>query len=102
MRGSGINQGPVWSRDGARLAFTSNRSGSFGIWSVPIRNGREDGAPTQLKADIGDVGLVGFTAMGSLLDEQKIGIGISSPWISIRRAVCCAAPRLVLPIPTSD
>lgn len=73
VRGSGINQGPVWSRDGARLAFTSNRSGSFGIWSVPIRNGREDGAPTQLKADIGDVGLVGFTAMGSLLYEQKIG-----------------------------
>ena len=73
VSGSAVNSGAIWSRDGARLAFKSNRSGTLGIWSVPIRNGRDDGPPTLLKPEVGDVGLIGFTATNSLLYEQRIG-----------------------------
>ncbi len=73
VRGPGINMSPVWSRDGGSLVFKSNRSGTFGVWSVPVRNGQGDGASTQLKADIGDGELIGFSATGSLLYQQHIG-----------------------------
>lgn len=68
----GINGSPVWSRDGTRLVFKSNRSGTFGIWSVPVHNGQRDGPPTLVKADVGDGELIGFTAAGSLLFEQHL------------------------------
>ncbi len=67
----GINASPVWSRDGTRLVFKSDRSGTIGIWSVPVRNGLSIGPPTKLKADVGDGALIGFTAAGSLLFEQR-------------------------------
>lgn len=69
---TGINASPVWSRDGTRLVFKSNRSGTFGIWSVPVRDGQGDGPPALLKAEVGDGELVGFTAAGSLLFEQHL------------------------------
>ncbi len=69
----GIHASPVWSRDGGRLVFKSNRSGSFGIWSVPVRNGHDEGPPTLLKTDAGNVDLIGFSVTGSLLYGQSIG-----------------------------
>ena len=69
----GVNASPIWSRDGSRLVFKSDRSGSFGIWSVTFRNGRADGPPTRLKADVGDVDLIGFTATASLLYAHRSG-----------------------------
>jgi Tol biopolymer transport system component len=73
-RAPGINASPVWSRDGSRLVFMSDRSGTLGIWSVAVRNGRGDGSPTRLKADVGDIALIGFDATGSLLYEHTIGM----------------------------
>ncbi len=73
VRAPGINASPVWTRDGGRLAFVSNRSGTMGIWSVAIKDGHSDGAPALLRADVGDGELVGFTATGALLYNQRIG-----------------------------
>ena len=73
VRAPGINASPVWTRDGGRLAFESNRSGTMGIWSVAVKDGHSDGAPALLKADVGDGELVGFTATGALLYNQRIG-----------------------------
>jgi Tol biopolymer transport system component len=69
----GVNASPVWSPDGSRLVFKSNRSGSFGIWSIAVRDGRGEGSPTLLKADAGDIDLLGFTATGSLLHCHRSG-----------------------------
>ena len=73
VRAPGINASPVWTRDGGRLAFVSNRSGTMGIWSMAIKDGHSDGSPALLKADVGDGELVGFTATGALLYNQRIG-----------------------------
>ena len=39
---------PGWSRDGSKLAFTSDRDGLFHIWVAPIANGRPAGPARQL------------------------------------------------------
>ncbi len=38
---------PVWSPDGKRIAFTSDRSGSFDVWMMPA----DGGVPTRLTFD---------------------------------------------------
>jgi Tol biopolymer transport system component len=65
VSGSGVNEAPFWSADGRRLVFTSDRSGSFGVWSVPVENGRAAGAPTLLKADVGRTEPIGLSRSGS-------------------------------------
>jgi Tol biopolymer transport system component len=55
-----------WSRDGARLLFTSDRTGPVGLWSLPFSNGKVQGPPERLYADIGRNASLGVTASGSL------------------------------------
>ncbi|HVT44544.1 MAG TPA: protein kinase [Thermoanaerobaculia bacterium] len=42
-----INWRPIWSRDGAHLYFSSNRSGSMNLWRAPLdqRSGKAAGEP---------------------------------------------------------
>ena len=44
-----------WAPDGGSLFFASDRTGSFGIWTVAIDNGQPRGAPRLVKADIGAI-----------------------------------------------
>jgi len=69
----GINSSPVWSGDGAHLVFTSDRSGTFGLWSVGMRDGQRSGSPVLLKPSIGNVTLHGFTSAGTLVYSQATG-----------------------------
>jgi len=39
LDGEGSNAYPVWSRDGTRVLFASNRSGDWDIWAVPPGGG---------------------------------------------------------------
>jgi Tol biopolymer transport system component len=41
-----------WTPDGDRLVFASDRTGSFGIWSLGIKDGKANGMPQWLKGDI--------------------------------------------------
>lgn len=73
VKAPGINQAPVWTRDGARIVFKSDRSGNFGLWSIAVRDGKADGPLELVKADVGDIAPIGFTGAGSLLYTQQIG-----------------------------
>jgi Tol biopolymer transport system component len=41
-----------WAPDGKRLIFASDRTGSYGIWSVAIKDGKASGAPQWIKGDL--------------------------------------------------
>jgi Tol biopolymer transport system component len=56
-----------WAPDGASLLFATNRSGAFGLWSVPIVDGQSRGAARQLRSNIGTSWSLGVTTSGSLL-----------------------------------
>jgi Tol biopolymer transport system component len=55
-----------WSPDGQHLLFTSNRSGSFGLWALPVADGKPRGTPTLVKPDTSSIWSVGLTASGTM------------------------------------
>jgi Tol biopolymer transport system component len=57
---------PLWTADGSRLVFMSNRSGNPALWSVAIEAGRAAGAPVMVKANTGAVIPVGISRAGAL------------------------------------
>jgi Tol biopolymer transport system component len=55
-----------WSPDGQHLLFASNRSGSFGLWALPVNDGKPTGTPTLVKPDIASFWSLGLTASGTM------------------------------------
>jgi Tol biopolymer transport system component len=55
-----------WSSDGQNLLFASDRSGSIGLWAVPVRDGRAQGQAKLVKPDIGSFWSLGLTRHGTL------------------------------------
>ena len=55
-----------WSPDGKRLLFTSDRSGSMGLWALSFSDGKPQGKPELLKSDLGKTTLLGVSASGAV------------------------------------
>lgn len=55
-----------WSPDGRHLLFASNRSGSFGLWAVPVADGKAAGTPTLVKPDVSSTWSLGMTTSGTM------------------------------------
>lgn len=66
VQGPAGNGSPLWSPDGSRILFLSDRTGNMSLWSVPIQEGKPTGAAELIKADIGRVRLQGITRRGTL------------------------------------
>jgi len=58
---------PVWTPDGKRVLFASNRDGTWGFWTTAVADGKAEGTAELLKPDIGDMRwLSGFDSQGAL------------------------------------
>jgi len=55
-----------WTPDGRSLVFSSDRSGTWDMWSVHITGGKQQGEPELLKKDFDDSKVLGFAPDGSL------------------------------------
>lgn len=66
VKNPGVDSNPVWTPDGSRLIFTSNRSGKFGLYALDVREKKAQGAPRLLKPDAGQIALRGFVRSGAL------------------------------------
>ena len=56
---------PLWTPDGKRIVFTSDRSGSKGLWMLDMDNGKPKGNP-KLVRDMSRSTPIGLTRDGSL------------------------------------
>jgi Tol biopolymer transport system component len=61
---------PIWSPDGRRLAFKSNRLGSVSMWTVEIKDGQPTGQPVKLKDGMQAAQLIDWTAKGIVYLES--------------------------------
>ena len=64
---------PIWSGDGRRLLFLSDRSGALDLWSTEVRDATPRGLPEVLMRNMGRVRLLGLTAAGTLLHQRLTG-----------------------------
>ena len=53
-----------WTPDSGTLLFASNRSGSFGIWAVAVKNGKPVGEPELMRPHVGAITSAGFDRDG--------------------------------------
>jgi len=67
-----------WSPDGRQLVFASNRTGTRCLWSLPISDGRPQGAPKFLRDASEDLLPMGLTASGALFSalDKDTNFGI--------------------------
>jgi len=56
---------PLWTPDGKKVLFVSDRSGTRGLWAVTVAGGKPQGTPQLLKSDLGRITPLGMTAAGS-------------------------------------
>ena len=62
-----------WSPDGRHLLFASDRSGTRGLWKVPMSAGRPAGMAELVKSDIAPASL-GVSRSGALFVVAQVGI----------------------------
>lgn len=72
---AGTAVSPAWTTDGSKVLFVADWSGSFGLWSMPVRNGQAAGQPVLVKADMGQVDAIGVTAAGSYFYNYRYDSG---------------------------
>jgi Tol biopolymer transport system component len=64
VRHPGHDAGPMWTPDGSRVLFVSDRSGGLGLWSVSVAGGNAQGSPALIQANAGQVFPLGFNRKG--------------------------------------
>ncbi len=62
---------PLWSPDGAHLLFSSNRTGRWDLWAVPMRDGRPAGPAAVVCPDTGQIAAIHGWQNGTQLVFSK-------------------------------
>jgi Tol biopolymer transport system component len=64
---------PVWTPDGRRLVFASDRSGDMDLWSVAVAEGVPQGEPDVVHRGVGRMWLLGLTDQGGYYYQRVVG-----------------------------
>jgi len=66
---------PAWTPDGKKVLFASDRTGSWGFWAIAVADGKPQGPPELVKADIGAIRwLTGVTRQGACFYTTNAGM----------------------------
>ena len=63
-----------WTPDGGALLFASDRSGTMGVWSLPLADGKPAVSPELLKRDVGQVAPISITSGGAFYYGLQAGM----------------------------
>jgi Tol biopolymer transport system component len=62
-----------WNRDGGEILFASSRTGTYGLYAIPMQGAKAQGEPRLVMPDIGPIRPEGFTRNGSLYYHPPFG-----------------------------
>jgi Tol biopolymer transport system component len=66
---------PVWAPDGTWILFASDRTGSLGLWGIPVADGTPRGSAQPVKPDVGEVFYpLGFSKDGRFHYGLQVGM----------------------------
>ena len=68
------DKGPLWTPDGTKVVFGSDRTGSMSLWVLRIADEKAQGPPELVKPDLGRFFPVGFDRKGSYYYELHTGM----------------------------
>ena len=68
------DKGPLWTPDGTKVVFASDRTGSTSAWVLRIADEKAQGPPELVKPDLGRFFPVGFDRNGSYYYELHTGM----------------------------
>jgi serine/threonine protein kinase/Tol biopolymer transport system component len=95
---AGDDFGPLWTPDGTRVLFISDRTGEPSVWAVGVRNGVADGEPTILHRNIGRVTPYGLSSDGTLYYTLQVGlVDVSIATLDFARGELIEPPKPVAP-----
>ena len=66
------DRGPIWTPDGQRVLFVSDRTGSAGLWALDVADGKAVAPPELLRPDM-RIRPMGFTKSGALYLRPQLG-----------------------------
>ena len=66
--------GPVWTPDGTKVVFASDRTGSTSAWVLRVADEKAQGPPELVKPDLGRFFPIGFDRKGSYYYELHTGM----------------------------
>jgi Tol biopolymer transport system component len=78
---------PMWSPDGTRVLFVSDRVRNNSLWSVPVSAGKATGEAELLRSDLGTFLPLGITRSGAIYYtsggySSNIGGGLTNVYVS--------------------
>jgi Tol biopolymer transport system component len=65
---------PSWTGDGDRVLFTSDRTGTLGLWTVRVSDGRAVGEPEVVSRDMGRMTPIGLTRDNAFYYRFETGL----------------------------
>jgi len=74
VKTAGINTNPIWAPDGKHVLFVSDRSGTLGLWSIGVRDGKPEGAATLIRSDLGDITGIGIRGGAYYYVQKEPGV----------------------------
>jgi Tol biopolymer transport system component len=88
-----------WTPDGKYLLFSSDRTGTFDVWSLPVSEGRPVGEPEIIRKNLGHVDPMGITKSGNFF--YGFSRNTNNIYISTVNPETClsSAPPKKMPLP---
>jgi len=88
-----------WTPNGKRILFASDRSDKWDAWLLDIRDGMPTGPPRLAKANIGDVGAVGFASNGDYyFSIYDLRMNVYVARFDLTKGTVVSPPTLLQPI----